>query len=38
MLDLANSQIRDHQRHARERADRDMVRRRRLLLIPTRAR
>lgn len=35
MLDLANSQIRDRQRHARERADRDTVRRARLL--PTRA-
>jgi hypothetical protein len=30
MLDLANSQIRDRQRHARERADRDTVRRSRL--------
>jgi hypothetical protein len=31
MLDLANSQIRDRQRHARERADRDTVRRTRLV-------
>lgn len=39
MLDLANSQIRDRQRDARERADRDTVRRHRLLLTPaTRAR
>ena len=39
MLDLANSQIRDRQRHARERADRDTVRRTRLLpTLATRAR
>ena len=39
MLDLAATQIRDRQRHARERADRATVRRFRLHLTPaTRAR
>jgi hypothetical protein len=39
MLDLANAQIRDHQRHSRERADRATVRRFRLHRGPaTRAR
>ena len=39
MIDLAATQIRDRQRHARERADRATVRRLRLQLAPaTRAR